>query len=55
MSGHNLITVVEENQIDREIIDLAISPMLGQNSSNVDPLQTLQALQPLEIVAAEDE
>jgi hypothetical protein len=61
MSGHNLITVVEENQIDREIIDRAIAPLLGHNSNNVDPLQSLpssqllQSLQPLEIVAEEDD
>ncbi|MFA6559533.1 MAG: hypothetical protein WCT03_24120, partial [Candidatus Obscuribacterales bacterium] len=48
MAGSNLITVVEENQIDREIVDLAIAPMLGHKSSNTDPLQ------PLQIVPDED-
>ncbi len=44
MAGSNLITVVEENQIDREIVDLAIAPMLGHKSSNTDPLQPLQVV-----------
>ena len=51
MSGQSLITVVEENQIDREVVDLAIAPMLGHNSSNLDPFQSLQ---PLEIVSEEE-
>ena len=42
MSGHNLITVVDETQIDREIVDMVMAPMLGHNSNNVDPLQPLQ-------------
>ncbi|MDP3508900.1 MAG: hypothetical protein Q8T09_12995 [Candidatus Melainabacteria bacterium] len=45
MCGQNLITVVEENQIDREIIDLALAPILGHNSSNIDPFQPLQPLE----------
>ncbi|MBA4079414.1 MAG: hypothetical protein C0508_30575, partial [Cyanobacteria bacterium PR.023] len=36
MCGSNLITVVEQTQIDREIVDMAIAPMLGHNSKNVD-------------------
>ncbi len=58
MCGSNLITVVEQTQIDREIVDMAIAPMLGHNSKNVDPLQSIQLLQfpqHLQIVAEDDE
>jgi hypothetical protein len=58
MCGSNLITVVEQSQIDREIVDIAIAPMLGHNSKNVDPLQSVQLgqfPQHLQIVADEDE
>jgi hypothetical protein len=58
MCGGNLITVVEQSQIDREIVDMAIAPMLGHNSKNVDPLQAVKLMQfpqHLQIVADEDE
>ena len=47
MCGSNLITVVEETQIDREIVDMAIAPMLGHKSQNIDPLQSEQLPQAL--------
>ncbi len=53
MNGHNLITVVEDNQVDREIVDIAMAPMLGYNSSNVDPLQTAQSLHSLQLEQSE--
>jgi hypothetical protein len=55
MFGSNLITVVEQTQIDREIVDMAIAPMLGLNSKNIDPLQLAQFPQQQQIVADEDE
>ncbi|MDQ5936162.1 MAG: hypothetical protein QG574_3498 [Cyanobacteriota bacterium erpe_2018_sw_21hr_WHONDRS-SW48-000092_B_bin.40] len=55
MCGSYLITVVEQSQIDREIVDMAIAPMLGLNSKNIDPLQLAQFPQQQQIVADEDE
>ncbi len=58
MCGSNLITVVEQTQIDRELVDMAIAPMLGHNSKNVDPLQAVKLVQfpqHLQIIASEDE
>ncbi len=64
MCGGNLITFVEQTQIDREVLDMAIAPMLGHSSKNVDPLQSFQSVhsvqsvqfpQQLQIVADEDE
>ncbi|GEM_PF-757518 len=45
MNGHNLITIVEENQIDREVLSIAMAPMAG-SSSNCDPLQELHFVSP---------
>ena len=42
MSSRNLITIVEENQIDRELVDQTLSSILGHNSTNLDPLQVLE-------------
>jgi len=50
MCGSNLITVVEQTQIDREVVDMAIAPMLGHNSKNFDPLQSVQSVQSLQLV-----
>ena len=58
MCGGNLITVVEQTQIDREVLEMAIAPMLGHSSKNVDPLQSLPIMplpQQLQIAADEDE
>ncbi len=41
MTGQNLITIVEENRIDREILNITMAPMAG-SSENSDPLQDWQ-------------
>ncbi len=45
MTGQNLITIVEENQIDREILNIIMAPLAGA-SENSDPLQNWQIALP---------